>query len=82
MNEIKLLVDDKHLEVVLSILENLKVGLIDRLEINEKVSKVRRVTQYQLKTNTIIKEEESGTADKSGKYASAAVYKDRVKRKK
>ncbi len=82
MNEIKLLVDDKHLETVLSILENLKVGLIDRLEINEKVSKVRRVTQYQPKTNTIIKEEESGTADKSGKYASAAAYKDRVKRKK
>lgn len=82
MNEIKLSVDDKNLETVLTILENLKVGLIETVETNGQISKVRRATQYQPKTNTIIREEESGTSDKSGKYANAAAYKDRLKRKK
>ena len=79
MNEIKLSVDDKNLETVLTILENLKIGLITNIETNGKTSKVRRVTQYQPRTNTIIKEEESGTSDKSGKYINAAAYKDRLK---
>ena len=82
MNEIKLSVDDKNLETVLTILENLKVGLIDIVETNGQVSKMRRATQYQPKTNTIIREEESGTSDKSGKYVNASAYKDRLKRKK
>ena len=82
MNEIKLSVDDKNLETVLIILKNLKPGLIDSFETNGKEFKVRRATQYQPKTNTIIREEESGTSDTSGKYAKAAAYKDRLKRKK
>ena len=82
MNEIKLSVDDKNLETVMNILENLKYGLIDKIETNGKASKVRRVTQYQPKTNTIIREEESGTADTSGKYSNAAAYKKRLKSKK
>ena len=82
MNEIKLSVDDKNLETVMNILENLKNGLIDKIETNARVSNIRRTTQYQPKTNTIIREEESGTADKSGKYANASAYKDRLKRKK
>ena len=82
MNEIKLSVNDKNLETVIKILENLKVGLIDTLEINAEISKVRRSTQYKPKVNTIIKEEESGTFDRNGKYANAAAYKDRLKRKK
>ncbi|MEN8303617.1 MAG: hypothetical protein ABFQ64_06080 [Campylobacterota bacterium] len=82
MNEIKLSVDDKNLETVMNILENLKYGLIEKLETNGKVSKVRRATQYQPKTKTIIREEESGTADTSGKYSSAAAFKERLKRNK
>ena len=82
MNEIKLSVDDKNLETVLIILKNLKPGLIENIETNGKTSNVRKTTQYQPRTNTIIKEEESGTSDKSGKYANAAAYKDRLKRKK
>ena len=82
MNEIKLSVDDKNLEVVMNILENLKVGLIAKIETNAKTSHMRRTTQYQPKTNSIIKEEESGTSDKSGKYINATAYKDRLKRKK
>ena len=82
MNEIKLSVDDESLETVLIILENLKPGLINSIDINGTVSKVRKATQYQPRTNTIIREEESGTSDTSGKYINMAAYKDRLKRKK
>ncbi len=82
MNEIKLSVDDKNLEIVMTILENLKVGLIESIEKNMEVSNARHETQYQPKTGRIIKEEESGTSDKNGKYANAATYKNRLKRKK
>ena len=67
VNEIKLSVDDKNLQTVINILENLKDGLIEKIETNGEVSKRRRTTQYKPRTNTIIKEEESGTSDKSGK---------------
>jgi len=79
MNEIKLLVNDENLETVFTILNNLKDGLVDNIQINAKVK--IRTTQYKPKTNSIIKEEESGTNDKSGKYASASAYKQRLKRK-
>jgi len=78
MNEIKLLVDDKNLQIVLSILDNLKDGLITEIQTNGKKAK-SKTTQYQPRTNTIIKEEESGTADKSGKYINPLAYKQRLK---
>ncbi len=73
MNKIQISVEDKHLETVLTILNNLKTGLI---------SDIKKNTQYQPKVNTIIKEENSGTADKSGKYVNPAAYKQRLKNKK
>ena len=79
MNEIKLSVDDKHLETMLSILENLKSGLISNIEINAKASK-SRATQYQPKANRIIKEQDSGVNDSSGKYINPAAYKQRLKK--
>jgi len=79
MNEIKLSVNDENLETVVTILNNLKDGLIDNLQTNAKVK--IRTTQYKPKTNAIIKEEDSGTNDNSGKYASASAYKQRLKRK-
>ena len=84
MNEIKLFVDDKNLETVLMILKNLKDGLVEKIETNGKTSNLRRTTQYQpkTKTNTIIREEESGISDKSGKYINTAAYKNKLKRKK
>ena len=80
MNEIKLLVDDKNLEIVSTILKNLKEGLLTTIEINGKSDNVR-TTQYKPKTNVIIKEEESGTSDTSGKYINPAAYKQRLKTK-
>ena len=81
MNEIKLSVEDKNLETVLTILQNLKSDLISEIATNSKVSKTR-TTQYQPKINRIIREEESGTADTSGKYANPAAYKQRLRSKK
>ena len=82
MNEIKLSVDEKNLKTVMNILQNLKDGLIEKIETTAKASNVRKTTQYQPRTNTIIKEEESGTSDTNGKYINAAAYKDRLKSKK
>ena len=82
MNEIKLSVDEKNLKIVMNILENLKDGLIEKIETNFKTSKTKRTTQYQPKTNTIIREEESGTSDTNGKYINAAAYKNKLKSKK
>ena len=81
MNEIKLSVNDKDLNIVLTILENLKDGLIVNIETNANV-KAPRHTQYKPKVNSIIKEEESGTSDTSGKYVNASAYKQRLKAKK
>ncbi len=78
MNKITLSIDDKNLETVLNILENLKDGLISNIQTNG-VSSKKVHTQYQPKTNTIIREENSGTNDTSGKYASASAYKQKLK---
>ncbi len=79
MQEIKLKVENQNLETVMSILNNLKDGLISDITSS---AKVRRTTQYKPKFNTIIKEEESATADTSGKYINPTAYKQRLKNKK
>ena len=79
MQEIKLKVEDKNLETLMTILNNLKSGLINEIE---TTGKIRRTTQYKPKINSVIKEEESGTADSSGKYINPAAYKQRLKNKK
>jgi len=80
MNELKLLVKNENLETVLTILNSLKKGLIDEIQLADEVVKIKNKTQYQAKKNTIIKEENSGTADTSGKYMSPASYKKKLKR--
>ncbi len=81
MNKIIINVENENLEIVMSILQNLKTGLISDIETSANVSKTRS-TRYQPKTNTIIREENSGTNDSSGKYSSAAAYKQRLRSKK
>lgn len=78
MQEIKLKVEDSNLEVVMSILNNLKEGLISNIQ---STGKTTRTTQYKPKINTIIKEENSATADTSGKYINPTAYKQRLKKK-
>ena len=80
MNEIKLLVEEKNIDLVLSLLTNLKDGLILDIQTNSQVKKLQKHTQYQPKVNTIIREENSGTSDTSGKYMSPSRYKNRAKK--
>ena len=80
MNEIKFSVEDNNLETVLTILENLKDGLISDISTNGKTTNTRP-TRYQPKTNTIIREENSGTSDSTGKYINANAYRQRLKNK-
>jgi len=73
MTEIKLSVESKNLECVLMILNNLKSGLISEIQTNGNSIKARP-TQYQPKTNTIVKET-------TGKYLNASAFKERLKKK-
>jgi len=77
MKEIKLSVEDLHVQTVLNILENLKEGLISEIHTD---TKTKRTPQYKPRTNTIIREENSGTADSSGKYLNPAAFKNRLKK--
>ena len=77
MQEITLKVEDKNVETLMMILENLRDGLISEITSSTKIS-----TQYQPKLNRVIKEDESGTADTSGKYINPSIYKQRLKNKK
>lgn len=79
MNEIKLSVDDKNLELVLSILENLKEGLIDNIETNKSK---RKHTAYQPKTKQVIHETPPSQSTQSGKYVNPAAYKERLRKTK
>ncbi len=78
MSEIKLTVDDTNIEIVLSILNNLKSGLISSIETDSKAS--IKATQYKPQSKGVIYEHESGANDTTGKY-SASSYRERLKRK-
>jgi hypothetical protein len=81
MKEIKLTVSDKNFDTVLTILQNLKDGLISSIESDGKISKTK-TTQYQPKVAKVIVDDNFGTANNSGKYVSPASYKQRLKAKK
>ncbi|MDF1878960.1 hypothetical protein JHD46_04825 [Sulfurimonas sp. SAG-AH-194-C20] len=72
--QITLTVSNENVDTLLTILNNLKSGLITNIQTDAKVS-----TQYQPKSK-VIYEHESGTHDTSGKY-SASAYRERLKRK-
>ncbi|RUM64457.1 MAG: hypothetical protein DSZ04_02490 [Sulfurimonas sp.] len=78
MSEIKLTVDDVNIKIVLSILKNLKSGLISSIETNLSTS--IKKTHYKPQRQGIIYEHESGANDTQGKYSISA-YKERLKRK-
>ncbi|MFT7005166.1 MAG: hypothetical protein ACJAWW_002539 [Sulfurimonas sp.] len=81
MNKVILSVDDENLETVLMILSNLKNGLIREITTDAQVIKVKS-TQYKPKVKTIIREEDSGTNDKNGKYINPSAYKKRLQAKR
>jgi len=77
MSEIKLIVESKNVELLLTILNNLKSGLIQEIETDRNIK--TETTHYKPKSNGVIYEHESGTSDKSGKY-SVSAYRDRLKK--
>ena len=79
MKEIKLSVDDKNLETVLLILNNLKAGLITKIEtVGEELAQ----TSYKPRNNKVVLEENSSTSDLQGKYISPSSYKKRLQKQK
>ena len=79
MNKVTLSVDEENLKTVLTVLNNLKTGLIKNIEINGKASIVR-TPPYKPKTKTIMKDDDFTANDSSGKYVNPAAYKQRFKR--
>lgn len=80
MKEVNFKVQESDLDTVLTILHNLKSGLIHELEVQG--SAVSRKTHYEPTTNKVIKEEDSLTRDKSGKYLNPNSYKKKLQQKK
>ena len=78
MTTISISLEEKNKETVLTILENLKEGLI--LNIETKSDTKLKHTQYKPKHSGVIYEHESGTNDTNGKYSLKA-YKERLKKK-
>jgi len=79
MNTIKLSIEEKNLELVLSILNNLKDGLISDITV-DKQEKYK--TKYQPKTNQIILEENASASSLHGKYLNPKAYKQKIQKKK
>jgi len=75
MKQIILNISDENVQTVMSILNNLKDGLIDSIE-GAELKGVHK-TAYTPKQGTIVSEEEKPV----GKYASAATYKSRLKKR-
>ena len=85
MAKIVLDVNDENLGTVISILNNLKDGLITSIDINttlQKTSekKVQKHTRYQPKTQKVIYEEEQDSLKSMGKYLDPVEFKKRLRR--
>ncbi len=72
MSKITLDVKPENLKTVLTILENLKVGLVENIKVDKSS------TKYQPKTNKVIKENQPV----SGKYIDPASFKKRLNKGK
>jgi len=76
MKKITLNIKKDNLEMVLLILDNLKDGLIEKIEVDKSVSKYKPA--YQPPKNRVIKEGEV----QSGKYINPATFKKRMSKAK
>lgn len=76
MSKITIDVKSENIQVILSILENLKDGLVENIEVDKSVSRYKPA--YQPKANKVIKENEPV----SGKYIDSASFKQRLKKVK
>lgn len=76
MSKITLNIKKENIETVLLILDNLKVGLIETIEVDKSVSKYKPT--YKPKVNKVIKEGEA----QSGKYMNPSSFKNRLNKDK
>jgi len=76
MSKITLDVKNDNLDTVLLILENLKDGLVENIQVDKNVSKYKPT--YQPPKNKVIKEGEA----QSGKYINPATFKKRMSKVK
>ncbi|MEN4053129.1 MULTISPECIES: hypothetical protein [Sulfurimonas] len=86
MAKIVLDVNDENLGTVISILNNLKEGLITSIDINTRLKdsterKVQKHTRYQPKTDRVIYEEEQASLKSMGKYLDPAEFKKRLRKR-
>lgn len=72
MSKITIDVTNDNLKTVLNILENLKEGLVENIQIDKSA------TKYKPKNNKVIKENEPV----AGKYINSTTFKKRLNKKK
>ncbi len=80
MSKIVLDVDDKNIDIVLTILNNLKTGMIKNISaptnsINSRIQEKKLVKEQQ-----ILKDEFMCSSPSTGKYLSRAAYKNKLKK--
>ena len=76
MSKVTIDVKNDNLETVLTILENLKDGLVENIQVDKSISKKKPT--YQPPKNKVIKEGEAQT----GKYINPAAFKKRMSKDK
>ena len=83
MKTVNLTVDEKNLDTLLTILNNLKEGLIVNIQTNvTQTTKIDKPTKYKPRVNTIIREENSGTNDTNGKYINPTAFKQKLQNRR
>jgi hypothetical protein len=78
-NTITITTNDTNYETVLTILNNLKEGLITNIE-SKINTKYQRKSSYQPNSNKVVFEQSASTVLETSKYASASAYKNRLKK--
>jgi len=85
MTKIVLDVNDENLGSVITVLNSLKEGLIEKMEVEtllDTTAKSKKFTRYQPKTDRVIYEEEQASLEKMGKYVNPAEFKKKLQQKR
>jgi len=81
--KITLEVSNENLGSVVTILNSLKEGLIEKMEVESLSTSTTRApgTRYQPKENKIIKEEQQSELEKMGKYIDPQEFKKKLRKR-
>lgn len=78
MKEIRLKVNDNDLDTILTILNNLKDGLVSEIDV---VNSKRGTASYKPKSNRVVLEENPSSTSLNGKYIDPKAFKERLRRR-